>query len=423
MSKTSQVKGFYKLSLEERQKIVKEFADLTQEEFAILSDADALTLSKADHMVENVISRISIPLGVAANVMVNGKEYFVPMATEEPSVIAAASNVSRLVRPKGGIWASNTGSYMIAQMQIVKVDNPFWAKAVLLENKEKILQFANEQDPVLVKFGGGARDLEVRVLDSGLGAMVVLHLIVNTKDAMGANAVNTMVEALKPMVEELSGGTVLLKILSNLADKRVVRARCIATKEDLGGEVVVDAILLASEFAKVDPYRAATHNKGIMNGISAVVLATGNDTRAIEAGAHSYACRNGYYAPLTTWEKTPEGDLSGMIEIPMAVGLVGGATATHPMAKTAVKILGVATAAELAEIIAAIGLVQNLGALKALATEGIQRGHMSLHARNIALNAGAQGDLIDVIAQKMVEMKKVRVDVAQDLLAELSKEG
>lgn len=419
MEKTSQIKGFYKMSVEERQHILQAFAGLSEEDLVLLNDPNALTIEKADHMVENVIGRLQIPVGVATNVMVNGKEYFVPMATEEPSVIAAASNASRFVRAKGGIFASNSGPLMIAQMQIIGVKNPYYVKTILLEHKEEIIAFANEQDPVLVGFGGGAKDVEARVLDTTFGPMVILHLIVNTKDAMGANAVNTMVEALSPMIEGLTGGTVYLKILSNLAEKRIVRARAIATKEELGGERVVDAILYAGEFANVDPYRAATHNKGIMNGISAVVLATGNDTRAIEAGAHSYSSRFGVYTSLSKWEKTPEGDLAGSIELPMAVGLVGGATATHPIAKLAVKMLGVKSATELAEVIAAIGLVQNLAAIKALATEGIQKGHMSLHARNIAINAGGEGEMIDKVAERMVELKKVRVDVAKQILEEL----
>ncbi len=419
--KTSQVKGFYKMNVTERQDIIKDFADLTEEDLTLLNTADALTLESADHMVENVISRIQIPMGVATNLMVNGKDYFVPMATEEPSVIAASSNAAKFVRSKGGVFASNSGSFMIAQMQVIGVKNPYYIKTVLLEHKEEILAFANEQDPVLVSFGGGAQDIEIRVLDSRLGPMIVVHLIVNTKDAMGANAVNTMVEALSPMIENLTGGTVYLKILSNLADKRIVRARAIASKEALGGEKVVDAIICAGEFANVDPYRAATNNKGIMNGISAVVLATGNDTRAIEAGAHAYAARFGTYTSLTKWEKTEEGDLSGSIEMPMAVGLVGGATATHPVAKLAVKILGVKTAAELGEVIVAIGLVQNLAAIKALATEGIQKGHMALHARNIAINAGAPKELIDKVAAEMVAMKKVRVDVAREIIEGLLK--
>ena len=310
---------------------------------------------------------------------------------------------------------------MIAQIQIMGVKNPYFVKTVLMEHKEEIIAFANEQDPVLVSLGGGAKDIEVRVLDSKVGPMMILHLIVDTRDAMGANAVNTMAEALSPMIESLSRGTVYLRILSNLADRRIIRAKAIADKEALGGEDVVDAIVCAGEFANVDPYRAATHNKGIMNGISAVVLATGNDTRAVEAGAHAYAARTGMYTSLTKWEKTPEGDLAGSIELPLAVGLVGGATVTHPTAKLAVKILRVKSAVELAQVIAAVGLFQNLAALKALATEGIQRGHMSLHARNIAINAGAQGELIGKVAERMVAMRKIRVDIARKILEELTK--
>lgn len=421
MEKTSQISGFYKMSIEERQKIVQSFADMTSEDMEILNNPDALTFEKADHMVENVIGRFQLPMGIATNLIVNGKEYLVPMATEEPSVIAAASNASRFIRAKGGVTASSSGSYMIAQIQIMGVKNPYFVKTVLMEHKEEIIAFANEQDPVLVSLGGGAKDIEVRVLDSKVGPMMILHLIVDTRDAMGANAVNTMAEALSPMIESLSRGTVYLRILSNLADRRIIRAKAIADKEALGGEDVVDAIVCAGEFANVDPYRAATHNKGIMNGISAVVLATGNDTRAVEAGAHAYAARTGMYTSLTKWEKTPEGDLAGSIELPLAVGLVGGATVTHPTAKLAVKILRVKSAVELAQVIAAVGLVQNLAALKALATEGIQRGHMSLHARNIAINAGAQGELIGKVAERMVAMRKIRVDIARKILEELTK--
>lgn len=419
MGKTSMINGLYKMPIKERQGIVKQFADLTDEDMALLNDADALSFEKADRMVENVVGRLQIPIGIAANLRVNGRDYLVPMATEEPSVIAAASNASKFVRSKGGVFASNTGPYMIAQMQIIGVKNPHYVRSVLLDHKEEILAFANEQDPVLIGLGGGAKDIEVRILDMKEGSMLVLHLIVNTKDAMGANTVNSMAEALAPMIEALTGGTVYLKILSNLADRRVVFARAVAAKEELGGEKVVDAIVLASAFASADPYRAATHNKGIMNGISAVTLATGNDTRAIESGAHAYAARSGVYTALSKWEKTADGDLAGSIEIPMAIGLVGGATASHPTARLAVKILGVSTALELGEVIAAVGLVQNLAAIKALATEGIQRGHMSLHAKNVAIAAGAKGDEIEAVTRKMVEMKKVRTDIAQMILKEM----
>jgi hydroxymethylglutaryl-CoA reductase len=341
------------------------------------------------------------------------------MATEEPSVIAAASNAAKLTRSKNGITTSNTGPVMISQIQTVGVNDPFGAKMAILENRQEIIEQANNQDPVLVKLGGGAKDIEVRVIDTKMGPMVITHLIVDTRDAMGANAVNTMAEALAPTIEKITGGRVYLRILSNLAVKRLVRAKTVVSKEALGGEEVVDGIVMAYAFAEADPYRAATHNKGIMNGVTAVVLATGNDTRAIEAGAHAYAARFGRYTSLSTWEKNKDGDLVGTLEMPMAVGLVGGATATHPIAKLAVKILGVKTAVELAEIITATGLAQNLGAVRALATEGIQRGHMALHARNIAINAGAVGEQIDRIAEIMVKEGKVKMDRALELLKQL----
>jgi hydroxymethylglutaryl-CoA reductase len=419
MDKTSNLSGFYKLDLEERIKIVETFCGLSEDDIKTLQDPEALNMIKTDHMVENVIGRIQIPLGVATNFLINNKEYLVPMATEEPSVIAAASNAARLTRKKGGIFTSNSGPVMIAQIQIVNVPNPFATKSILFENKNEILEIANAQDPILIKFGGGAKDIEVRVIDSKKGPMVVMHLVVDTRDAMGANAVNTMAEALAPAIEKMTGGKVYLRILSNLADKRIVRARTVIDKELLGGEEVVDGIVLAGAFAEADPYRAVTHNKGIMNGVTAVVLATGNDTRAVEAGAHAYASKSGSYTALTHWEKNQDGDLEGSIEIPMAVGLIGGATATHPIAKLAVKMLGVKTALELAEIIAAVGLAQNLAACKVLATEGVQRGHMSLHAKNIAINAGATGELIDKVADIMVKERKVRVDRAIEILKEI----
>lgn len=419
MDKTSNLSGFYKLDLEERIKIVETFCGLSEDDIKTLQDPEALNMIKTDHMVENVIGRIQIPLGVATNFLINNKEYLVPMATEEPSVIAAASNAARLTRKKGGIFTSNSGPVMIAQIQIVNVPNPFATKSILFENKNEILEIANAQDPILIKFGGGAKDIEVRVIDSKKGPMVVMHLVVDTRDAMGANAVNTMAEALAPAIEKMTGGKVYLRILSNLADKRIVRARTVIDKELLGGEEVVDGIVLAGAFAEADPYRAVTHNKGIMNGVTAVVLATGNDTRAVEAGAHAYASKSGSYTALTYWEKNQDGDLEGSIEIPMAVGLIGGATATHPIAKLAVKMLGVKTALELAEIIAAVGLAQNLAACKVLATEGVQRGHMSLHAKNIAINAGATGELIDKVADIMVKERKVRVDRAIEILKEI----
>lgn len=420
MSKTAMVPGMYKWTIDERIAAVKEFADLDDQDAALLKSPTALPLERAAKMVENVIGKLEIPLGLAANFLINGKEYFIPMATEEPSVIAAASHAAKLAAAKGGFACSNSGPVMIAQIQAVNVKDPFAAKCRLYENQDKILALANEQDPVLVQLGGGAREVDVRVIDSLTGPMVITHLVVDTRDAMGANAVNTMAEALAPIIESITGGRVYLRILSNLAVKRLVRARCTIAKEELGGEEVVDAIIQAYAFAEADPYRAATHNKGIMNGITAVVLATGNDTRAIEAGCHAYAARNGRYSSLSRWEKSTDGDLVGSLEVPMAVGLVGGATATHPMAKLAVKIVGVDSAAKLGEIICAAGLAQNLAAIRVLATEGVQRGHMALHARNVAINAGAVGDRIDKVAEIMVKERKVRMDRALEILASLS---
>lgn len=419
--KTSRISGFYKKSVEERLSIVKEFANLSNEQVDAVTSGEALPIKNADAMVENVIGRMQIPLGVASNILVNGKEYFVPMATEEPSVIAAASNAARLAYDTGGVQMTNTGSLMQAQIQITGVKNPLSAKAEIYERKEEIIQKANEVDPVLVKFGGGARDIIVRIVETPSEPMVIVHLVVDTQDAMGANAVNTMAESLAPLFEEISKGKVYLRILTNLADKRLVRGRVVVKKENLGGENIVDAIVLSSQFAEHDPYRAATHNKGIMNGISAVVLATGNDTRAVEAGAHAYAARDGKYTSLTRWEKNADGDLTGTIEIPMAVGLVGGATASHPTAKTNVKILGVKKASELAEIIGAIGLLQNLAAVRVLATEGVQRGHMSLHSRNVAIATGAEGDLVNKIAEQMTKEGQVNANRAQELYKSFTK--
>jgi len=420
--KTSSYSGFFKLPVEQRLDEVAEFAELTEEEKAILFSADSLDMEKADHMVENVIGRFSLPLGVGLNFIINGREVVIPMVSEEPSVIAACTNAAKMAREAGGFTASSSGNIMIGQIQMLDVPTPFAAKSKILEKKDEIIRICNEKDPVLVNFGGGVKDVEVRVIDSIVGPMVIVHLLVDTLDAMGANAVNTMAEAVSPYIEEITGGTAELRILSNLADHRVVRARATWTKEVLGGEEVVDKIINAYAFAAADPYRAATSNKGIMNGITPVVLATGNDTRAIESGAHSYAARNGKYTSLTTWEKDKEGNLVGVIELPMAVGLVGGATKIHPAAKVAVKILGVKTAAELGQIIACAGLANNLAAMKALATEGIQRGHMSLHARNLANTVGAKGEVLEKIVKQMVADKKVRLEYAQELFAQYSKE-
>lgn len=418
--KSSSYSGFFKLSPEGRLKEVGEFASLTADEQAILASPDSLSLDKADHMIENVIGRFSLPMGVGLNFLINGKDYVIPMVSEEASVIAASSNAAKMARSGGGFFTSNTGSIMIAQVQMINVPNPEYAKMQIYEQKNKIIEICNEKDPTLVGFGGGMVGLEVRTVESEIGKMLVVHLKVNTLDAMGANAVNTMAEAVAPFLEELTGGTAYLRILSNMANERLARARVTVKKEAVGGAEVVDKIIAAYAFAAADPFRAATHNKGIMNGIIPVVLATGNDTRAIESGAHSYASRSGKYTSLTTWEKDANGDLCGSIELPMAVGLVGGATKIHPAAGVAVKILGIKTAAELGEVIASVGLAQNLAAIKALATEGIQKGHMSLHARNLASTAGATGDVLEKIVQQMTKEKKVNLEYAKELLAKYS---
>ena len=421
MSKTSQISGFYKLGPKERVQIVKEFAGLTDEEVAILQSTGSLPLELADRMIENVVGAIPIPLGIAVNFLINGRDYLIPMAIEEPSVVAAASHAAKMARERGGFFTSSTGPVMIGQVQAVGIKDPYGARMAILAAKDEILKKANEQDPMLVSVGGGAKDLDVKVIHASTGPMVITELHVDCRDAMGANAVNTMAEAVAPMIERITHGRVYLRIISNLATKRLARAWAVVAKEAVGGEEVVDGIVEAYAFAAADPYRATTHNKGILNGIIAVVIATCNDHRAVEAGAHAYAARSGHYSPLSVWEKNEEGDLVGSIELPMAVGIVGGATKVHPVARIALKILGVKTATELSEVLAAVGLAQNLAALRALAHEGIQRGHMSLHARNVAIMAGATGDLIVLIVERMVEERKVRLDRAKELIEEYKK--
>ena len=417
---TSEISGFYKRSAQDRWKIVQEFGGLSDEEVRTLGGTGALKFDQVDRMIENVIGTMPVPLGVAMNFRVNGRDYLVPMAIEEPSVVAAASNAAKMARAKGGFTASTSGPVMIGQIQLVHVPDPHSARLAILHARDEILRRANEKDPILVKLGGGAKDVETRVISTGRGPMVITHLIVDCRDAMGANAVNTMAEAVAPHLEEITGGRVYLRIISNLAVRRLARARAVFTKDAIGGPEVVEGILEAFAFADADPFRCATHNKGIMNGIDAVVLATGNDFRAIEAGAHSYAAwKSGGYRSLTTWERNADGDLVGTIELPMAVGLVGGATAVHPTAKACVKLLGVKSAQELAEVIASVGLAQNFAALRALATEGIQRGHMGLHARNIAATVGAVGDEIDRVAEALVKESKVRMDRAKEILDDL----
>ena len=423
MSKSSALSGFYKLTPKERLNLVKEIAGLTEEEATMLQNTGSLPLDVADRMIENVIGAFPIPLGIGVNFLINGRDYLIPMAIEEPSVVAAASHAAKMVRDGGGFHTSSTPPIMIGQIQAVGIKDPYAARMKVIHAKEEILKKANDQDPVLVNAGGGARDLNVKVIHTTQGTMLITELHVDCRDAMGANAVNTMAEAVAPLIERMTGGRVYLRIISNLAVKRLVRVSCLVPKEAVGGEEVVDGIVNAYAFAAADPYRAATHNKGIMNGIIAVVIATGNDHRAIEAGGHAYAAITDHYTSLSTWEKNHNGDLVGSMELPMAVGLIGGAVKTHPIAKIAVKILGVKSANEFGEVLAAVGLAQNLGALRALANEGIQRGHMSLHARNIAVTAGAQGEQIDIIAARIVEERKIRVDRAKELLDKIKATG
>jgi hydroxymethylglutaryl-CoA reductase len=409
------------MTLEERRAKLADASLQTPENLSAWTTG-GLSPEAANHMIENVVGLHSLPLGIALNFQVNGRDVLVPMTLEEPSVVAGASFMAKLARAGGGFTATTTDPLMIGQMQVINVTNLYEAKLKLYEQKADLLAEADSIDPILKKFGGGARELKVRIFEnSAIGGFLVVHLIYDVRDAMGANAVNTACECLAPKVEAITGGKVHLRILSNLADRRLARARCtIPVKElafdDFSGEEVRDGIIAAYAFAAADPYRAATHNKGIMNGVDAVVIATGNDWRAIEAGAHAYAARSGRYTSLSTWGKNKDGDLVGTLEMPMAVGIVGGATKVHPAAQAAVKLMGVKTASELAEIIVSVGLAQNMAALRALATEGIQRGHMSLHARQVAIAAGASGELIEKVAAQMVAEKVVRIDRAEEIL-------
>jgi hydroxymethylglutaryl-CoA reductase len=419
-AKGSRLPGFHKLTPAERLRIVADWAGLSEEEVRVLSAEGGLPLDVADRMVENVVGFMPLPLGIAVNFLINGRDYLVPMAIEEPSVIAAASNAAKLARVRGGFKAGASRPVMIGQVQVVDLEDPFKALLNVLKARREVAEAANRKDPLLVKLGGGVVDVTGRVIDSDVGYMLIVELHVDVRDAMGANVVNTMCEAVAPLVEELTGGRVLLRILTNLAVERLAWAEAVFDSEAIGGSEVVDAILKAYAFAAADPFRAATHNKGIMNGIVAVALATGNDTRALEAGAHAYAARSGRYQPLTAWWRDGEGHLAGRIELPIAVGIVGGATSVHPVAKIARKVLGVQSAVELAQVMAAVGLAQNFAALRALATEGIQRGHMKLHARSLAMAAGARGQLVDEVARRMVEEGIIRLDRARQLVQELA---
>ena len=422
MTINSRISGLRDHTPEERLALVADGAGLETAALDALQPHAGLSLAQADHMIENVVGIIGIPVGVATNFRIDGTDRLVPMATEEPSVVAAASNAARMARGHGGFTTSYTGDVMIAQIQVLDAIDPHGTRFALLEARDELLALANEQDPVLVSFGGGAFDISVRVLPTRAGVQVILHLHVDVRDAMGANAVNTMAEAIAPRIAELAGTRTLLRILTNKAELRLTRARAVFDAELLGGPQVVDDIVAASAFAEADAYRAATHNKGIMNGITAVVLATGNDTRAVESGCHSHAARHGGYTALSQFEKDADGNLVGTLEVPLAVGLVGGATRAHPTAQASVRLLGVQTARELASIIASVGLAQNLAACRALAAEGIQRGHMTLHARTIAASAGAEVDEIGEVAARIVAERRIRVEYAREVLAELRAE-
>jgi len=420
---------FYDLPPAQRMEWVGKQAKLSDADLQALSGAAGLTLEQADHMIENVIGVYGLPLGIARYFIVNGREVLVPMVIEEPSVVASASFMAKLARSGGGFIAQADPPEMIGQIQILDVADAPTARLRLLEKRDELLTEAAKIDPVLTGLGGGPRGLEVRIIEeSPIGSFLVLHLIYDVRDAMGANAVNTALERLAPLVERITGGRVHLRILTNLAERRLARARVTIRLEELAfenfsAEQVRDGIIAAWAFAAADPYRAATHNKGIMNGVDAVVMATANDWRAIEAGAHAYAARSGRYTSLSTWGRDEQGNLLGTLEMPMAVGIVGGATRVHPAAQAAIRLMGVKTAGELAEIIISVGLAQNLAALRALATEGIQRGHMTLHARQVAIAAGATGELVNRVAEQMVREKVVRIDRAEQILKEIQGEA
>jgi len=417
---SSRIPGFYQLDMRSRHQQLAERFDLTDEELRLLRGAGVDGLAIADKMVENCVGVLRLPIGLGLNFQVNGRDYVVPMAVEEPSVVAAASNMARMIRASGGFSAGASESLMIAQVQVLGIDEPVIARAAIEQAADRILDAANRRHPNMVARGGGAKSLEVRLLDSE-PQMLVVHLLVDCRDAMGANIVNDMAEGVAPLIEEVSGGRVRLRILSNLADRRLARAHCAIREELLArqgreGSAVAEGVVEAYRFAAADPYRAATHNKGVMNGIDAVGIATGNDWRSLEAGAHAYAARNGRYEPLTRWWRE-DGYLHGEIELPMAVGTVGGSTRVQPTLRVLQKLLGAESAQELAMVMAAVGLAQNLGALCALATEGIQRGHMSLHARSVALAAGVSHDRIDDVAAKLVRIGDFSASAARDIAA------
>ncbi|NBB92677.1 MAG: hydroxymethylglutaryl-CoA reductase, degradative [Gammaproteobacteria bacterium] len=423
----SRIPRFYKMSVPERVRTVRDRGLVSPDDYRDLqSGRHTLSVQLADKMIENVIGVMGLPVGLGLNFLINDKEYVVPLVVEEPSIVAALSSAAKLARASGGFRVESTEPLLIGQVQIVDVANPARAKAALLQRKYEILNLANSLHPKMIARGGGARDLEVFVHPSqGLGGdMVVVHLLVDTRDAMGANLVNTMCEGVASLVENIAEGRVFLRILSNLSDRALVRARvriplAQLTGKGFDGEQVRDGIIVANDFARIDPYRAATHNKGIMNGIDAVALATGNDWRAIEAGAHAYAARGGRYASLTQWYKDDNGDLIGELEIPIKVGTVGGPLQTNPTVALNMRLLGVESARELAEVMGAVGLAQNFSAIRALVTEGIQQGHMTLHARSVATAAGTPPDLFDTVVERLIASGEIKIWKAEEIIAEV----
>lgn len=422
----SRLQGFYKLSVSERRALLAEIANLSEEQIFAWSKTGELSESAADKMIENVVGTYSLPIGVATNFIIDDEHYLIPFVLEEPSVVAAASNMAKRCQKKGGFVSNNDDPVMIGQIQVVNCPDVNVSKDAILAQKHDLIELCNQVDPILVKFGGGCRDLQARIIETQSGDMLILHLLVDCRDAMGANAVNTMAETIASKVEEISGGTVILRIISNLAVHRLARVSAIFTREEMSddgnnaerGAEVIDGVIQAYHFAAADPFRATTHNKGIMNAISPIAIACGQDWRAIESGAHSYASFNKQYSSMTHWEKNDDGNLVGSIELPMAVGLVGGAVRVHPAAQTNVALLGIDTANDLAKVMAAAGLAQNLGALRALATVGIQAGHMKLHARNMAVTAGANDDEVDaVVSLANSSGERITAKLIEDCLA------
>ena len=415
----SSISKFFEKSRKERLDIVANFANLSHEELDILqSNNGGISYDKADKMVENAIGTFSLPLGIATNFKINGKDYIIPMVIEEPSVIAAASKGAKIARIKGGFEVTADESYSIGQIQVLDIDIPSAIQKINNSSNE-ILQLANSKSNTLSKMGKGAKEISCKEVDTPSGKMLIVELLIDVGDAMGANITNTMCEAVSPLIEKISSGRTLLRILSNYSTRRIAKAKAVFEKEAVGGEKVVNDIILAFEFADNDVYRAVTHNKGILNGIIAVANAVGQDSRAIEAAANAYATKSGRYRSLSQWSKDNDGNLVGTLEIPLSVGIVGGIVNVHPIAKVCTKILGVSTAQELACVMIATGLAQNFSAIRALATEGIQKGHMRLHARNLAAAAGATSEQIDKIVKKMIEEKKISLDRAKELLEQI----